>query len=424
MSKRKRGKGAADEAVERDEDDNGLSRSDAADAGQASSSAAAAAASSAAGATSTATPKSSKSSKAPKPHPSQALYANTRHWLMKNEVRAGAEAGVIPSQWRPRAGFNRDAIALRVAHSPLLSLLTLSLFLLCRQPPFSLAALRDLPDQREPWVGVRNHQAKCMMVHGMKRGHRVLYYNASVANPHIAGLATVASEVAYPDHTAFDKSSCYFDPKSDPKAPTWFMVDVQYEREFSRPVYLAELRLHDTGSKGSNGGAEAEEEEDAETVTPTAATADAAPPLSRAVSAPAAASGSSAAVAAAAAASPLSNFTLFTRRRLSIHPLTAAQFDFLCSLEGQPLPEGIKLKPEKKKSTAAAAAASAATNGAGAAGGAEEQKQMKTKAAGAAAMDDDDDAASASESAARPSTSRSKSVPSAGRGSNKRAKKS
>lgn len=254
-----------------------------------------------------------------------------------------------------------------------------------------------------------------MMVHGMKPGHRVLYYNASVANPHIAGLATVASESAYADHTAFDKSSCYFDAKSDPASPTWFMVDVKYEREFSRPVYLAELRLHDTGSSSKGSGsaagkedeAEAEEDEEEAAATPSHASA---PPLSRTVSAPAASS----APAAAADVSPLSNFTLFTRRRLSIHPLTAAQFDFLCSLEGQPLPAGIKLKPEKKKATTAATAAAAATaDGAASKQTAVEEQKQSTAAA---AMDDAD------ASAARPTASRSKSVPSSSR--NKRAKKS
>ena len=189
------------------------------------------------------------------------------------------------------------------------------------EPPFSLAALRSLqPNQTEPWVGVRNHEARCMMQHGMQAGHSVLYYNASITNPHIAGLASVASQRAYPDHTAWDSGSVYFDPKTDRHHPTWLMVDVKYQREFKRPVYLAELRLH----------------------AATTAT-------KHQVDSGAGSAAAAAAVATSAAAAPLAGFSLFTRPRLSIHPLTQQQFDFLCSLESTPLPDSVQLKPEKKK---------------------------------------------------------------------------
>ncbi len=41
---------------------------------------------------------------------------------------------------------------------------------------------------------------------------------------------TVVRE-AYPDHTALDKTSPYFDPKSSSDNPRWFMVDVKLKKQ-------------------------------------------------------------------------------------------------------------------------------------------------------------------------------------------------
>ena len=49
---------------------------------------------------------------------------------------------------------------------------------------------------------------------------------------------------AYPDHTAFSPQEKYYDPKSDPGKPRWFMVDVRYQRKLKRTISLKELRLH------------------------------------------------------------------------------------------------------------------------------------------------------------------------------------
>jgi predicted RNA-binding protein with PUA-like domain len=62
----------------------------------------------------------------------------------------------------------------------------------------------------------------------------------------VAGIVKVVSK-AYPDHTAFDSSSKYFDADSDPAAPRWFMVDVQLVRKFAQPVTLSTLRRHADG---------------------------------------------------------------------------------------------------------------------------------------------------------------------------------
>ena len=66
----------------------------------------------------------------------------------------------------------------------------------------------------------------------MHIGDGVLFYHSSCAEPGVAGLAEVAS-TAYPDATQFDAKSPYFDPKSQPEAPRWLLVDVKLRRKTS-----------------------------------------------------------------------------------------------------------------------------------------------------------------------------------------------
>jgi predicted RNA-binding protein with PUA-like domain len=94
-----------------------------------------------------------------------------------------------------------------------------------------------------PWTGVRNYQARNFMRDAMKIGDGVLFYHSSCAEPGIAGLAEVAS-AAYPDHTQFDSTSKYFDPKATRENPRWMMVDVKAIGK-TRLISLAELRAQD-----------------------------------------------------------------------------------------------------------------------------------------------------------------------------------
>ncbi len=105
---------------------------------------------------------------------------------------------------------------------------------------FSLQDLKDAPHQTECWDGVRNYQARNLMRDQMKRGDRGLFYHSNI-NPSVVGTVTIVRE-SYPDDTSWDPDCKYFDPKSTPDAPRWFMVDVKFESEFPRPIPLAELR--------------------------------------------------------------------------------------------------------------------------------------------------------------------------------------
>lgn len=98
-------------------------------------------------------------------------------------------------------------------------------------------------DGRSPWEGVRNYQARNHM-RTMKVGDRVLYYHSSTKPPGVVGLARVLRE-AYPDHTQFDPTSDYHDPKATRDEPRWFMVDVAFERTFDSMVSLNSLKGED-----------------------------------------------------------------------------------------------------------------------------------------------------------------------------------
>jgi predicted RNA-binding protein with PUA-like domain len=112
---------------------------------------------------------------------------------------------------------------------------------------FGIDDLAACPEQTEPWDGVRNYQARNMMRDQMKPGDQVFFYHSNCTPPGIVGIAEVA-KAAYPDHTAFDPDAKYFDPKSNPENPRWFMVDVRYVRHLKRTITLTELKEHADGA--------------------------------------------------------------------------------------------------------------------------------------------------------------------------------
>ncbi|HVI58652.1 MAG TPA: EVE domain-containing protein [Luteimonas sp.] len=95
----------------------------------------------------------------------------------------------------------------------------------------------------EPWTGVRNYQARNYMRDGMQVGDGVLFYHSNCEVPGIYGLGRVAS-TAYPDPTQFQKKSKYYDEKSRPEEPRWFLVDVGFDRKLKSPIALDAIRTH------------------------------------------------------------------------------------------------------------------------------------------------------------------------------------
>jgi predicted RNA-binding protein with PUA-like domain len=50
------------------------------------------------------------------------------------------------------------------------------------------------------------------------------------------------ASIAYPDETQFDATSHYFDAKATREQPRWFLVDVAFERKLGRVIPLEEIK--------------------------------------------------------------------------------------------------------------------------------------------------------------------------------------
>ena len=111
---------------------------------------------------------------------------------------------------------------------------------LFKSEPSEYSWERLLREGKTAWSGVRNFQARNNMME-MKLGDLGFFYHSSIAVPQIAGIVKVIRE-AFPDPTAWDKKSDYYDPRSTEKKPLWQMVEVAPEADIPRPVTLAEMR--------------------------------------------------------------------------------------------------------------------------------------------------------------------------------------
>ena len=106
---------------------------------------------------------------------------------------------------------------------------------------FGIDDLEAMPDGIDSWDGIRNYQARNFMRDDMQVGDTGFFYHSNCKEPGIVGTVEIVRE-AYPDHTALDPESPYFDPKATPDAPRWMMVDVAFRTRFAGTVSLATLR--------------------------------------------------------------------------------------------------------------------------------------------------------------------------------------
>jgi predicted RNA-binding protein with PUA-like domain len=102
-------------------------------------------------------------------------------------------------------------------------------------------SIDDLKKKKsEPWSGVRNYQAR-NYIRQMRAGDAVFFYHSSCAEPGVVGIAEVAA-AAYPDPTQFDPKSDYFDTASKRDEPRWSLVNVKFKRKLKRTIALTELK--------------------------------------------------------------------------------------------------------------------------------------------------------------------------------------
>jgi predicted RNA-binding protein with PUA-like domain len=108
---------------------------------------------------------------------------------------------------------------------------------------FSVDDLAAAPSRTTAWAGVRNFQVRNMLRDQMKKGDQAFLYHSSCAEPGVVAIMQVVKE-GYPDPTALDRKHHHYDEDSDPENPRWFMADVQLTRRLKRVITLPELRKH------------------------------------------------------------------------------------------------------------------------------------------------------------------------------------
>ncbi len=108
---------------------------------------------------------------------------------------------------------------------------------------FSIDDLRNMPGKTDKWEGVRNYQVRNMLRDDMQAGDLAFFYHSNCSEPGIVGIMKIVRS-GYPDYTAFDPQARYYDPKSDPDNPRWYMVDVRFVRKLKRSLTLSELKTH------------------------------------------------------------------------------------------------------------------------------------------------------------------------------------
>ena len=106
---------------------------------------------------------------------------------------------------------------------------------------FSWDNLKEQTGKKTFWDGVRNYQARNYLKE-IKKGDLAYFYHSVVQPQCITGVVTIIKE-AYPDFTQFEPDHPNYDPKSQQKDPTWFMVDVKYLREFNPVITRDEIKV-------------------------------------------------------------------------------------------------------------------------------------------------------------------------------------
>lgn len=111
---------------------------------------------------------------------------------------------------------------------------------LMKSEPDEMSILHLQKLGRARWDGVRNYQARNFL-RSMQAGELFFFYHSSCPEPGIAGIARIAGPV-YPDPTALDPQSHYFDAKASTEKNPWSALDVEFVEAFPRVLPLARLR--------------------------------------------------------------------------------------------------------------------------------------------------------------------------------------
>ncbi|KAL8828728.1 MAG: hypothetical protein Q9170_006478 [Blastenia crenularia] len=105
-------------------------------------------------------------------------------------------------------------------------------------------SIDDLKSATEPeaWEGVRNATARNNM-RAMMTGDMAFFYHSNCKKPGIVGTMEIVREHSV-DASAFIPEHPYYDEKSSPEKPKWFVVHVEFRRKFPEMVSLKELQKY------------------------------------------------------------------------------------------------------------------------------------------------------------------------------------
>lgn len=106
---------------------------------------------------------------------------------------------------------------------------------------YSIEDLCKEPRKTGRWDGIRNYQARNLLRDEVKKGDLLFFYHSNAKPSGIVGVAEVV-KAAYPDPFQYQPESKYFDAKAGIDNPRWYCVDVKFKQQFSRVISLAELK--------------------------------------------------------------------------------------------------------------------------------------------------------------------------------------
>lgn len=106
---------------------------------------------------------------------------------------------------------------------------------------FSYSHLSLAPERRTVWDGVRNYQARNLLRNAVSVDDYAFFYHSSCKEPAVVGICRIV-QTGVADPSQFDPQSPYFDPKSDPANPRWITVAVEAVQSLPHPVTLKAMR--------------------------------------------------------------------------------------------------------------------------------------------------------------------------------------
>jgi predicted RNA-binding protein with PUA-like domain len=102
-------------------------------------------------------------------------------------------------------------------------------------------SIRDLVQQViGRWDGVRNYQARNFLKE-MTVGEKLYFYHSTCSHPGIYGSMTV-HKAGYPDPTAVDSKSKYYDANASEAKNPWVSIDVKIDQIYSEPLLLPDIK--------------------------------------------------------------------------------------------------------------------------------------------------------------------------------------